>query len=140
MAGIAKWISHNQGTFVSLILCLGIAIYTFGCESKVTSLVHENRMVTAGELGLEVEAEAARLEIELSQLLKRAELKNKEIERRDAIKQKLMDAALITSQAGKINPAGIVGLLFSVFGIGATIDNRIKDKVIKNRPLPKIEA
>ena len=58
-----------------------------------------------------------------------------ELARQDEIKAKLINFAAITVDAGTVNPAGVVGLLFSIVGVGAVIDNRIKDKVIKNRPL-----
>ncbi|MCK4794560.1 MAG: hypothetical protein KAV87_63105 [Desulfobacteraceae bacterium] len=140
MKKIKKWISHNQGIFVSVLICVAVSIYIFGCQSKVTSLLSDDRLVTVDELEVEFEDEAARIELALESLIKRAEVKFKEIERQDAIKQKLMDAALISTKAGALNPAGLVGLLIGVVGIGAGIDNRIKDKIIKNRPLPKKEV
>lgn len=140
MKTIRKMISHNQGMTMAVIVCIGVAIYIFGCQSKVTSLVHKDKQITADELKVEFESEAARIELALEDLIKRAGVKFKEIDRQDAIKQKLMDAALISTSGGALNPAGLVGLLIGVVGIGAGIDNRIKDKVIKNRPLPKIEV
>lgn len=132
---IVKWISKNQGVFVALIICAGLLVWTFGCESKVTSLIDETKMVSAAELNLEIESESLRLEAELAQLIKRAELRHSELARQDAIKQKLLDFALLTSEAGAFNMSGMVGLVAGVLGVGAVVDNRIKDKVIKNRPL-----
>jgi len=140
MKSVKTWISHNQGTFFALIVMAGITVYVFGCQSKVTSIMHPSRMVTGDELKLEVDVEAKRLEAELDQIYKQAELKYQDLARQDAIKQKLVDFALITQSSGAVNPAGIIGLLVGVLGVGATIDNRIKDKVIKNRPVPKVEA
>ena len=137
MKTIRKWISHNPGQSVSLLICVAVSIYIYGCQSKVTSLFNEERLVTAAELNVEVEAEAARLELELDNLMRRAEVKFADLDRQDAIKQKLMDLALISTQNGALNPAGLVGLMIGVLGIGAAVDNRIKDKVIRNRPLPK---
>lgn len=135
MKEIARWVRHNQGFFVSLVVSVGLVVWTFGCESKVTSLIHAGKMVSGEELKLELEAESARLESELEQLIKQAELKYKELARKDAIKQKLLDFTLLAGEAGTLNPSGLVGLLVGVLGIGAVVDNRIKDKVIKNRPL-----
>lgn len=135
MAAIMKWIRHNQGVFVALLVCCGTLIWTFGCGSKVTSLIDPAKMVTAAELDLEIEEESLRLQAELDSIIRRAELKQEELRRADAIKQKLFDFAAITVDAGTVNPAGVLGLVFSVLGIGAVVDNRLKDKVIKNRPL-----
>jgi len=98
-------------------------------------LVESDKKVTASELNLEIQAESARLTAELDMLLERAELKKAELQRQDMVKQKLLDFALIATETGTLNPSGLVGLLVGVLGIGAVVDNRIKDKVIKNRPL-----
>lgn len=135
MSRIKKWISHNQGVALALVISAVMTIWMLGCESKVTSLVDDKKMVTAAELDDELSGLAARMEMELEQLVKRAHTKNEQLEKQTAIKQKIMDFALLSSEAGKLNPTGILGLVFSVFGIGAMADNRIKDKVIKNRPL-----
>jgi len=135
MAQLAKWIRHNQGMVLSLIVLCLVAAWTFGCESKVTSMVDPAKMVTAAELDLEIRTMSARLQGELDLMIEQAKLKQADLSRQDAIKKKLFDFAAITVDAGTVNPAGVVGLLFSVLGIGAVIDNRIKDKVIKNRPL-----
>ena len=135
-----KWVSHYQGTFVAILICGTLAIYVFGCQSKVTSLITPEKKITGDELKVEFEKEAARLELELENLVKSADVKFREIERQDIFKQKLTDLAMITTQTGTINPAGIVGLAIGVLGIGASVDNRIKDKIIKNRPLPKKEV
>lgn len=135
MKVIGEWIRHNQGIVLSLIVIAGVAAWTFGCESRVTSMIEPAKMVNAQELELEIGLETARLNLEVENILGQAEIKMADLARQDAIKQKLFDFAAITVDAGTVNPAGVVGLLFSILGMGAVIDNRIKDKVIKNRPL-----
>lgn len=136
MQTITKWIRHNQGVFIAVIICVGLLIWTIGCESKVTSMTDPTKKVTAEELDLEVEKESVRLETELDQLVKMVQLKRKELQRQEEIKQKLLDFALLTSQSGALNMSGMIGLVAGVMGVGAVVDNRLKDKVIKNRPLP----
>lgn len=135
MANLARWIRHNQGMTVAVAVAIIITLWTFGCESKVSSLIEPSKKVTAAELKLEIDQESMRLQGELDALVKRAEVKKAELVRQDAIKQKIMDFALLAGEAGTINPSGLIGLVVSVLGIGAVVDNRIKDKVIKNRPL-----
>lgn len=137
MEQIAKWIRHNQGLFVALLICGGLMVWSFGCQSKVTSLTQPGEMVTAEELNLELKIEVTRLEAELEQLLEMAKLKKAELARQDAIKQKLFEFAAITAGSGGFNPAGLLALAGGVLGFGAIVDNRIKDKVIKNRPVAK---
>lgn len=135
MRAIAKWIRHNQGVFVALIIVGGLLIWTFGCESKATSLIDPAKKVTADELNLELEIESRRLEAELELLIKQAELKQQELERQDSIKKKLFEFASISATGGGVNIPGLLATTFSVLGFGAVVDNRAKDKVIKNRPL-----
>jgi hypothetical protein len=136
MEQIAKWIRHNQGMFVALLICALLLVWTFGCPSKVSSLIEPAKMVTAEELNLELDQETARLEAELDMLSKRAALKQADLARQDAIKKKLSDFAAVTAETGGVNPVGLMALLGDIIGTGLLVDNRIKDKVIKNRPLP----
>lgn len=135
MKKIRRWIRHNQGMAFSILLIIIVGVWTFGCESQVLSLLKPGLKVNRQELNLEIAVERQRLEAALSNLIKSAELKHQKLDQFDAIKEKLLNFAAITADAGTVNPAGVVGLLFSVVGIGAMLDNRLKDKVIKNRPL-----
>lgn len=138
MKQIRKMISHNQGTFVSMVVIFGLTIWTFGCKSKVNSMMDPNKRVSRDELKLEVDVMISRLETELDLITQQALLKFHDLDRQDAIKKKLFDFAAITLEGQTVNPAGLAGLAFSILGIGAVIDNRIKDKVIKNRPKAKV--
>lgn len=135
MGKIGKWIRHNQGTFVAVAVCCGLVLWLGGCHSQVSSLLGGGDKVTREELHLEFSQESARLEGELRALLQRAEVKQADLDRQDAVKQRVMDFALLAAETGTLNPSGIIGLLVGVLGIGAVVDNRIKDKVIKNRPI-----
>lgn len=135
MKTLRKIVSHNQGTFIAVIVILGISVWVFGCESKVSSIIEPTLQVTRAELKVEVDQEIRRLEGELEYIAAFSQAKVSDLDRQDAMKEKLMNFAAITAEGTTVNPAGVVGLLFSIFGIGAVIDNRIKDKVIKNRPL-----
>ena len=132
---MGKWIRHNQGIFASVIICIILLVWTFGCQSRVASLLHPAQRVTRAELTLEVDQEAKRLEAELELLSKAAELKMAQLDEQDQLKKQLFDFAALTAQTGTFNPAGLIALTGSIMGFGAIVDNRIKDKVIKNRPL-----
>ncbi|MBA7494515.1 hypothetical protein ES702_05091 [subsurface metagenome] len=135
MAEIYRWIRHNQGLFVALLISAALLVWTFGCESMVGSLTEPGRMVNRDELQAEISAETKRLEAELDALLQMATVKMQKLDREDEIKRKLFEFASITAQTGTVNPAGVLTLVGSFIGAGALVDNRIKDKVIKNRPL-----
>jgi len=135
MKAIRKWISHNQGTFLAVIVVIGIGIWLVGCESKVSSMLEPTKKVNRAELKIEIDTIITRLEAELDMKMRMAGVKVTDLDRQDAIKQKLFDFAAITAEGQTVNPAGVIGLIFSILGVGALADNRIKDKVIKNRPL-----
>lgn len=137
MRAIQKIVSKNQGVFAALVIIVGIMIWGFGCQSKVTSLTEPSIKVTRAELEVEIDGEVLRLERELEILMRQAALKVQDLDRQDEIKAKLFEFAALSVKTNAVNPGGAVALAFSIFGIGAVIDNRIKDKVIKNRPKVK---
>jgi len=131
-----KWISKNQGACIAIVLNLCIIVWTFGCESKVQSLRSEKK-VTRAEFTIEYNTEINRLQNEIQSLQETGQLSYAELDRLDAMKAKLFDFVAIATQTGGVNPIGLVTLLGTIAGIGLGVDNRIKDKVIKNRPLNK---
>ena len=130
-----KWISHNQGIAVGIILAVGLLVWTYGCMSKVKSPI-SNTMVTRPELTLEVEIQVKHIEAQLDALHKQAALQFESLDRADAMKRKLFEFASLTAANNAINPLGVITLVGTLLGIGVGVDNRIKDKIIKNRPLP----
>jgi len=128
------WISHNQGIVVGIIITIILMVWTFGCASQVTSPI-TGKLVTRPQLTLEVDIQVKQLEAELDNLQAQAVLQFTALDRQDEIKSKLYEFAAITSNTNTFNPTGIITLAGTLLGLGAGIDNRIKDKVIKNRPL-----
>jgi len=131
---MVNWLSKNQGLCIAIVLNLGLLIWTYGCESTVPSLT-SNKKVTRAVLGIEYNSEIRRLESELETLYATGVERYNDLDRQDALKAKLFDAVSIATQAGTFNPAGLLTLLGSITAVGLGVDNRIKDKVIKNRPL-----
>ena len=127
-------IRHNIGLFVGVVLAVGLMFWTYGCESRIQSPV-TGELVTSDELTVEINTEASRLEAELDTLQKRAALSFQELARKDEIKQKLFAFAALTATTNTFNPIGLITLAGSLIGVGAIVDNRIKDVVIANRPL-----
>ena len=48
--------SHNTGIVIGQLLCFTILIWTYGCESKVTSITRPSEKVTRSELLIEVDS------------------------------------------------------------------------------------
>ena len=87
--------------------------------------------VTEGELSIEYSSEIRRIENELLTLKETTELRMQDLHRQDAIKQALFNNAMLIAESGNPNPLGLLSLLGTIFGIGAVIDNRKKDGIIK---------
>jgi hypothetical protein len=128
-------IRHNLGLCVGVLVAISLVFWTYGCDSTVKSPV-TGKPVTYGELSIEINADVTRLAAQLDTLQKQAALSFQELERKDEIKKQLFDFAALTAANNAFNPTGVITLVGSLLGIGAIVDNRIKDVVIKNRPLP----
>lgn len=138
MKSAMKWIRHNQGLTVSFAICFVLLIWTFGCESKVSSLIDSGKMVTLTELDLEIAGEIARLNLQVDSLIRRGELKQDQLVKLDAAKKQLFELASLAAATGGVNIPGLLALVGTITGAGLLVDNRIKDKVIKNRPLKPV--
>ena len=135
MKKLMEMFRHNQGLAVAIVIVIVVGFWTYGCDSKVASIMAPNQKVTRIELNLEVQMEAKRLESELDNLVALAEVREQELDRQDAFKAKLVEFGMVIAEGGTVNPIGVATGLLGVLGIGAVVDNRIKDKVIKNRPI-----
>lgn len=124
-------VRHNQGIVISLLICIPIGVWFCGCESTTQSLVDPSIRVTRPQLQFEYSAELRRLENELEDLKSQADLRLQDIARQDEIKAALYNHAVGWASGQPINPVGLLTTLGGVLGIGAVIDNRRKDVLIK---------
>jgi len=130
-AKVSELIRHNQSMFISICLSLFFALWFFGCDSTTQSLVNPNVKVTEGVLNIEYTSELARLENELNALKAMTEVRLQDLHKQDAFKQALFENAQLIVSGNNPNPLGILSLIGTIFGIGAIIDNRKKDGIIK---------
>ena len=130
-----EWVRHNQGFAFAVIIAIAISFWIYGCESKVASILAPNQKINRVELNLEIAKEQKRLEAELDNLIALGNARNQDLDRQDELKRKLAEFGMMAVESGGVNPAGVATLLGSILGAGLLVDNRIKDKVIKNRPI-----
>lgn len=128
---IKETIRHNQAMFISVILTLIFSLWFFGCPSKTTSIIDPIKKVTEDELNIEYCSELSRLENELTVLKSTTEIRLQDLHRQDKFKQGLYENAKLVMENNNPNPLGLLSLLGTIFGIGAAIDNRKKDGLIK---------
>lgn len=131
-----KWVCHNQGIVAALVIVSILLVWTYGCQTMVKSPVN-GRMVTRDELQLEIDLTVKKFENDLETLQRQAALQFRELDRQEVLKQKLYEFASLSAANNTFNPTGLITLAGSLIGMGLAVDNRIKDKVIKNRPLNK---
>jgi len=124
-------IRHNQGLAISILICAPLAVWFYGCESTTRSLIDPSARVTKPQLQFEYSSEIRRLENELEDLKAQADLRLQDIARQDEIKAALYNHAVGWALGQPINPIGILTTLGGILGIGAVIDNRRKDGIIK---------
>lgn len=131
-----KWISHNQGIVTAIVIVSILLLWTYGCQTRVKSPINGG-LVTRPELQLEIDLAVKKFENDLDTLQKQAAFQFRELDRQDVLKEKLYEFASMSAANNTFNPTGLITLAGSLLGIGLAVDNRIKDKVIKNRPIKK---
>lgn len=119
---IWRAIRHNQGLVIANIIVLSLVVWTYGCESKVSSLNNPNVLVTRAEL-----------EVEIETFMQTADIRVKDLDRQEALKLKLFEFAAAAAESGTVNQTNILGLTAWILFGGALLDNRRKDGVIKGK-------
>lgn len=120
MKSIWRILRHNQSLVIGLILCTVVVAWAFGCESTVRSILLPSQKVNRPELQQEVES-----------LIAQAELRFNSLDQQDAFKNALFEMAIQYSNGSNVNPVAVAVTLGNILGIGAIIDNRRKDILIK---------
>ena len=117
---IWRAIRHNQCLATAALVCVALACWVYGCQSRVESMRTSDKKVTRPQLKIEVDT-----------FLAEAKLKFEDLNRQDAFKRQLFEYAMVVAEGGSVNPVGVAVSLFGILGIGAVADNRRKDGVIK---------
>ena len=107
MTAILKWLNANHWYIIALLIIAGLFFWTYGCESKVTSLMYPDKQVNRGELQVEIEYVAGI-----------AKTRVMDLDKKDAIKQALFDALTVVSQGGQVNAMGLLNLAATIAAIG----------------------
>ncbi len=123
-------VRHNIPFIAGILVCVMLVVSAYGCVSTVKSISNPEVLVNRAELSLEVDALSAELELQLEQLLVKAQAKNKELNKQDAMKASLFQIGISIAEGGTINPIGMAMTLSSILGIGAIANFREKNKVI----------
>lgn len=122
MTSIKKWLSHNQALVASIVVCIILVVVAFGCKVTTENPFNPQQKVTRDQLTVEAENYAAKLKLAYADL-----------DQKDAIVKAILEAGLAYAQGGGVNPLGVASTMMGILGLGAVVDNRRKDAVIKSK-------
>lgn len=107
---------------LTILVCIGIVIYAYGCEPKTKSLTTPNAKVTRDEL-----------QLELNSLISTAQIRLADLDRQQEIRDIIFQNALVIAQGGGVNPVGVITAILAIMGVGATADDiRLRKERSKN--------
>lgn len=124
MAKIKKLIetlfNHERYQTISIIVAALLLLYFFGCVPKCKSIFNPAETVTRAELDIEIDI-----------LIAKANAGYASIESQEELRELLFQQAILAATTGTINPIALLTSVGAVLGVGATVDNVRKRKVIK---------
>lgn len=122
------FLKKHRDSILIVLVTIGFLFYAYGCESRVKSLNHGNKLVTRSELQLELE-----------QLMGLAEIKVADLDRQDALRTLILQNAIILVQGQPLNPVGLLTGIAALYGAGQmsnsvvkTVKNTVKKKRTNN--------
>jgi len=113
-------LSENWPKTIAIIALAAILFWGYGCPSRVESLFDPNKKIVRAEL-----------QVELDTVIATAEFRMADLDRQDQFRDIIFKNAMLMVETGTINPAGIIVLLTSLYGVtrGAKdIKERIQKK------------
>ncbi len=117
MKKFLKNLNDNHWYLIAAAIAAGIMIWTYGCISTVPSVLHPEQLINRIEL-----------DNELQYLIGLVQARAQELDRQDAIKQSLLDAANVISQTGNINPSGLLNIFATIGAISFGLNRNQKVK------------
>ena len=117
---IKSWTRHNQTLVAGAIVCVLLLVWS-GCD-VMTESPFSDEPVTRSELDAEVQMYVVKVQSAVEDL-----------DKQDAMRKALLEAGWAIAQGGAVDPIGLGFTLAGILGLGAVIDNKRKDTVIKTR-------
>jgi len=109
---MVTWIKTHWQSIMIVLVTIGFVIFMYGCEPKVKSLNHSGQFVTRAELQLELET-----------LMTLAEIRVADLDRQQALRNLILQNALILAAGQPLNPVGILTAVAALYGIGTASKN-----------------
>jgi len=115
-------IRHNQTLIISFIVCGVLLYWGFACVPETRSPRDYSKKVTRAELDIEVQIYA-----------KEVSLAYADLDKQEAVRNAILNAGLAYAKGEGFSIVGLMTTLMGILGVGAAIDNRRKDAVIKSK-------
>jgi hypothetical protein len=103
-----NWIRNHLPIIAAVFVVGMLALYQYGCEPTVKSLIDDKDYVNREELT-----------IELNALMAKAELRMVQLDRQDELRNILINNALLIAQGNPTNPLGLLTALAGLYGLGS---------------------
>jgi len=118
-----EWLKKNSTILITVLVIVGFAVYLYGCEPKVPSLLSNGSKVNRQEL-----------QWELNQLVGLAQIRMIDLDKQDQLRALILQNAFVLVQGHPLDPIGILTGIAAIYGVvtGATgITKTVKAKVTK---------
>lgn len=123
---IKELLNHERYQVIAVFAICVLLLWLYSCDSKVRSISNPDTFVTRSELETEVDYYLARVESRIQDL-----------DRKDKIKQLLINNAILFAEGGTVNPYGVMAAIIGMLGIGATVDN-VRKRIVIRENITKI--
>jgi len=117
-----EWLKKNWTAVLIGVTTVLLMMFYIGCQARTKSLSDPKRLVSRGEL-----------QIELNNVLATAELRMADLDKQEAIRSLILQNALVLASGGTLNPVGIISAIAAVYGLAtagqkvvSTFSNGIK--------------
>lgn len=115
-------LKHNKFIVTSVIVSILIVIYAYGCQPSTVNPFNPSQKVTRAQLDADVQKYVADVKIAYA-----------DIQRQEQVRDALVNAGLAYTQGEGVSPVGVAATILGILGIGAVVDNRVKDTVIASK-------
>lgn len=115
------YIKKNWHWLVSVNVAIFVISFAYGCEATTKSLIYPDRNVSRAEIATELEL-----------LERKSAIAFADLDRKDRIRELVLNQSLIIAQSGSINPVGVIMSVLTILGLGVGADDIRLRKKIKN--------
>lgn len=122
---LKEFLNHNRYQVVTTVLVCSVLVWTYACQPQVASMQSPGIKVNRAEL-----------QMELEHFIALAEIRFKDLQKQEQLRQTLYEHTTLWATTGTINPLGVLMSVGALLGLGATTDNVRRRIADKKKPPP----